>query len=1012
MHSARRSVVLAISAALALPFAAAQAARADVYTSTGPSLSGEWSDPGTWVNQSTAGSGVPGASDTAVITTGHFLSLTADAPVTKLTVQPGANLNLSSRTLTASGEVELLGGYDTPSGLSSGTLDAGGLTVENTSVAGADITTTGALVFSGPVGADSAVESVWANSTLTQTGGTAAFNGHTISGGLSPELDDVALTVTGLNDFGSGQLTLGGTGAAAFKPVDPTPLLGKPLLKLGSLVVTGTQTATVDWTAFSGADTDVADLVTVDSGSTSGLDATDGPDVTFTRPNLGATLRATYVGDPKPFPTVQPSVSVNSTLAGHGLPGQTVTCAPGSWTPDGTKTYEWTRGGDAVAGLSMDTYVIDDLDAGLDIACTVTATSPQNKAGSATSTNVIHVDAIPLNITEPQVKKGASAATTAVAGDTLTCDPGLWTADAPAYTYAWKRDATTVGAAATYTVVSEDTGHAITCEVAATDGLATSDPTASPSGPTVLAPPAATVKPSVASARTPSTRATTGDVLTCSPGSWTPDGAKTYSWKRNATPVDGATAATYTVTGEDVGKVISCSVTVTAGTLSTTEDSNAVTPLATPVNTAAPSISGTASPGETLTCDPGSWSVSASFAFTWTRDGNEVGSDATYKVTTDDTGTQLRCAVVATAEGFTGAAESAPVTGQATPPAPTLSISGVPDRVMEHQLVQAKFTTANATSVTCDLGIFVGPVPCTLDGVNFNAPDSDLYSTLLVTVTGPGGSASASVALHIDGSPLLPEHVSALAGSKVSVPLGSLWRYYSSWAVLNAQPFSGPLADVGFKREGNAVSLTFTAPSKPGTYVETLRLYVGEKSTMTVDVFAADEGDTSKAVGGAESKTAPLSCPKGSSGSTYSWYINDKLVSTSDSNLLAASAVPKNGTVMCMVNDPKGGAPAPVKVLVDNGNRLALTAGAKGVDVTVSAKTEVVGTIESAAPAQGSAAAGKKHFRPVTKFTQTLKQGKNKVKLAKQMPKWGYRITIRIKRKSGRLSKPLVLSRA
>ncbi|HYJ44095.1 MAG TPA: hypothetical protein VEW06_06525 [Xanthobacteraceae bacterium] len=74
----------------------------------------------------------------------------------------------------------------------------------------------------------------------------------------------------------------------------------------------------------------------------------------------------------------------------------------------------------------------------------------------------------------PQVKDvplvyGPGSEGAAVVGDILHCTMGNWTGE-PTYTYQWKRDATNVGSnSGNYTVIVDDSGHAISCVVTATN---------------------------------------------------------------------------------------------------------------------------------------------------------------------------------------------------------------------------------------------------------------------------------------------------------------------------------------------------------------------------------------------------------------------------------------------------------------------------------------------------------------------------------------------------------------
>jgi hypothetical protein len=85
-----------------------------------------------------------------------------------------------------------------------------------------------------------------------------------------------------------------------------------------------------------------------------------------------------------------------------------------------------------------------------------------------------------------------------------------------------------------------------------------------------------------------------------------------------------------------------------------------------PLNTAAPSVSGDARVGKTLTVDPGTWDTAGlSFAYRWKRDGTAI-ADATgldYAATPADLGHQVSVTVTATKPGIPdGVAAADPVT--------------------------------------------------------------------------------------------------------------------------------------------------------------------------------------------------------------------------------------------------------------------------------------------------------------------------------------------------------------
>jgi hypothetical protein len=172
-----------------------------------------------------------------------------------------------------------------------------------------------------------------------------------------------------------------------------------------------------------------------------------------------------------------------------------------------------------------------------------------------------------------------------------------------------------------------------------------------------------------------------GDTLTCYSGAWANAGFSfphtfTYQWLRNGENIAGETTDTYTATAADEGKVVQCQLTVT-NTVADVDDPTVfvtlvhivtgvvvdpqpVTPPPTPPNISArpePSSSLTVGGpgGQTLTCDPGTWTGSPTFAYRWYRNGELIvgATEPTYEVTAEDVATKggFQCVVTGTNAG-------------------------------------------------------------------------------------------------------------------------------------------------------------------------------------------------------------------------------------------------------------------------------------------------------------------------------------------------------------------------
>ena len=161
-----------------------------------------------------------------------------------------------------------------------------------------------------------------------------------------------------------------------------------------------------------------------------------------------------------PVSTEAPSIS------GTAATGQTLSCSNGAWTESPTGyTYEWKLEGAVIPGASESTYKVPAGDEGKKITCVVTAT---DGAGSGTPTPSAPVTVIraPENTVKPAISGVAAA------GETLSCSPGTWSGTVTRYTYQWSIEGTPIAGAtsATYTVLTSDQGHTLTCTVTAYNG--------------------------------------------------------------------------------------------------------------------------------------------------------------------------------------------------------------------------------------------------------------------------------------------------------------------------------------------------------------------------------------------------------------------------------------------------------------------------------------------------------------------------------------------------------------
>ncbi|HWF74667.1 MAG TPA: hypothetical protein VG186_15060 [Solirubrobacteraceae bacterium] len=217
-------------------------------------------------------------------------------------------------------------------------------------------------------------------------------------------------------------------------------------------------------------------------------------------------------------------------------------------------------------------------------------------------------------------------------------------------------------------------------------------------GAVVVTPPAGGV-PTITGTPSP------GQTLTCQHGTWSgsPTGY-TYQWNLDGTAVTAAaTTDTFVIPSADAGHALTCTVvasngggpgtpatsapvTVSSPGPTTTPTGPTPTPtLGVPVDTVLPVVSGTPTPGHTLSCTTGTWTNSPTgYRYQWARGGVALPAAVshTYAVLIADEGSTLTCTVVASNAAGAGAPATSIGVVVAMPgtlhcPKPTGSLGGV-----------------------------------------------------------------------------------------------------------------------------------------------------------------------------------------------------------------------------------------------------------------------------------------------------------------------------------------------
>ena len=359
------------------------------------------------------------------------------------------------------------------------------------------------------------------------------------------------------------------------------------------------------------------------------------------------------------------------TISGTAQAGETLTAdTSGITDADGltnvSYSYQWLAEDADIGGETASTYAVSDDAVGKAISVRVTFTDNAGNEESLTSGATAVVTARPNS----PATGAPTISGTAQVGETLTADTspiadedGL---ENVSYSYQWIRsdngaDTDISGETdSTYTLVLADLGKTIEVQVTFTDDDDNAETLTS-----------VATEPVSAAANNPATGVPTisgtvqvGEALTADTSGITDEDGLTnvtfsYQWLADDADIQGDTGSTYTLTDDAVGKVIKVKVTFTdnAGNEEslTSEATAEVTARPNSPATGAPTISGTAQVGETLTADTSPIAdedglTNVSFSYQWLADDADIGGEtaSTYTLSDDDVGKVIKVKVTFT----------------------------------------------------------------------------------------------------------------------------------------------------------------------------------------------------------------------------------------------------------------------------------------------------------------------------------------------------------------------------
>ena len=394
-----------------------------------------------------------------------------------------------------------------------------------------------------------------------------------------------------------------------------------------------------------------------------------GNDETLTSAATDAVASAPTPNSPA---TDAPTIS-GSAQVGETLTADTSDIADADGLSNVQYEYQWLADDADISGATSLTYTLAAADEGKAIKVEVTFI---DDAGNDESLTSAATDAVASAPTPNTPATGAPTITgTVQVGETLTAGTSeIEDADGLSnlqYEYRWLADDAEVAGATslTYTLADTDEGKAIKVQVSFTDDAGNEETLTSAATDAVAAAP--TTNTPATGAPTISGTVQVGETLTANTsGIADADGLSNvqydYQWLADDTDIAGATGLTYTLTDSEESKAITVQVsftddadnqeTLTSGATDTVE----AAPTTNSPATGAPTITGTAQVGETLTANTSGVAdadglSSVQYEYQWLADDAEVAgaTGSTYTLVADDMGKAISVSV-----SFTDAADN------------------------------------------------------------------------------------------------------------------------------------------------------------------------------------------------------------------------------------------------------------------------------------------------------------------------------------------------------------------
>jgi len=475
---------------------------------------------------------------------------------------------------------------------------------------------------------------------------------------------------------------------------------------------------------------------------------------------------------------------------------------------------------------------------------------------------------------------------TAQIGKTLTATTGTFSPSTAKVTYQWLASGAPISGAVaqTYTPTSASlVGKKLSVAVTARlDGytayVATSAQTAAVATGSLTAP-----TPTITGT------AAVNQTLTAKPGTWTSGTTLRYQWYASGAAISKATASTFKLSSAQKGKKITVKVTGSkSGYASVAKTSPARGPVtAGVVSGPAPTISGTAKVGVTLTAKAGTWTSGSTISYRWYANGAAISgaTKSTFVPAAAQLGAKVTVTVTATKSGWSSnskssAATAAVASGSLASAVPT--IAGIAAKgqtltakagawtsgtALSYQWFAGGAPIAGATAATLKLGAEQEGLPITVKVTGTKAGYTTVTKTsaasgkvTLGLVSGPAPKISGTVKV---GATLTAAPGTWTSGSALS------YRWYQNGVAISGATSARLALTAGLYQKVITVRVTGAIPGWTSSTVA---------SAPTAKVAAGTLTAATPTISGTDVVGSTLVANRGGwtagTSFTYQWYRN------------------------------------------------------------------------------------------------------------------------------------------